>query len=176
MTNLKQPEEYITLPSSSVDIPTKLHLNVEHFSSEQAKYLEELVKFSPSKKRVKVISRENTSRREETYIKENFAYLDIDDQVDFNDHKNNLQKAKTNCYMVGTGVFLASMGYYIIKTPVTRGLFKEGLKSLVFGFTSAYGFYKYNHHQYLDTVHHYYREIIFIKQAKREKRYSNQTV
>lgn len=171
MSNMEDIENLIPLTPSHDQ--SRLYLNMEHFTDEQSKYLEELAKFSPKKRRVKVVSRDNTSKRQETYIKENFAYLDINDQVEFNDHKSHMQKQKSYSYLLGTGVFLTSMGYYVVKAPLTRGLFKEGIKSLAFGMISAYGFYRYNQNQYLDTLHHYYKEILLVKQSKREMRSSH---
>jgi len=170
MEETRDLKDLISISGPKFDAEAKLHLDMSHFTAKQMEYLELLTKYSPKRKRVKFITRADISRKEETYIKENFGYLDVNEQVDFNDSKNGIEKAKTNSYGIGIGVFALSFGYYIVKTPVTKGLLKEGCKSLGFGLVSAYGYYKYKYNEYLDVLYYYYKEIIQAKKSRRESR------
>jgi len=170
MEETRDLTDLISISGPKYDTEAKLHLDMSHFSAKQMEYLDMLTKYSPKQKRVKFISRSDISRREEVYIKENFGYLNVNEQVDFNDSKNDIERSKTNSYGIGIGVFVLSFGYYIVKTPVTKGLLKEGCKSLGFGLVGAYGYYKYKYNEYLDTLYYYYREIIQAKKRRREIR------
>ena len=162
-------------PSLSSGIPpaeSKLHLDISHFTERQIHYLELLTKFSPKQNRVKVVTKKDYSKREEAYVKENLGYLTIDQRVAYNDANEQMSRETTNSLALTGITFVACLGYYVIKAPLTRSLAKEGLKSLAVGAVTGYGYYRYQYSTYTNAMHGYYRAIIQRKQERRVLRNS----
>lgn len=161
---------YTVQPSLNSEVPpnnNKLTLDISHFSENQIKYLELLAKFSPKQNRVKVVTKKDYSKREEAYIKEHLGYLSIDERVAYNDANDQMSTDTTTALAITGITFVACLGYYVIRAPLTRNLGKEGLKSLAVGALTGYGFYRYQYSKYTDAMHTYYRAIIQKKQARR---------
>jgi len=137
---------------------------------DQIYYLELLSKYSPNANRFKVVKSGDMPLRKEAFVKDNFSYLTIDQQVGFNDCAIKLGSDKYNSYMLGIGTFFAAFAYYAIKTPLTRSLMKESWKSFGIAVGTGYIYYRYHHSQYLDSIHKYYVLIIQEKNRKRESR------
>ncbi|KRX06426.1 hypothetical protein PPERSA_05039 [Pseudocohnilembus persalinus] len=142
------------------NIPPFPKMKLQDFEEEQIKYLEDLARYSGRRSKLSFIDGKSSLIKKETYITEQFTYLDVNEQVNYNDLKMFMQNQKTYSYYVGGFTFLALMGYYTVTVPTARSLFKEFAKSLTAGTFAGYGYYKIRDAQYQDKMHKYYLMVL----------------
>lgn len=123
-------------------------MELSDFTSSQRYYLNLLVKFSGRANRLKLMQPSDMGKKKEILINENLSYLDINDQVLFNDCKENINEA----IAYSKGVFLlTSIGgciFYIKRTPITKSLWPGVVKSFAFGGIATFIYYQYHYLEY----------------------------
>jgi hypothetical protein len=164
------PNEPLIIHQKALSEGPEITLDLANLDPQQLKYLEVLSKYSSRKNKIKIIGVKDIPKRKQVYIQQNFGYLSINDQVQFNDADVELGKHEYNGYMIAFGTFMLTFGYYIIKTPLTRSLMKEGFKSLAIGGILGYGYYRVNYESYLNKIHKFYVQVINEKRLRRVTR------
>jgi hypothetical protein len=152
---------------TKADVPLEYKIDLGSLSSEQIHYLEILSKYSPRKNRIKIVQPQDIPLRKDVYVKENIQYLNMNDQVRFNDLYIQQDKDKYNAAMLTGGAFMATFLYYIISAPLSRSLLKEGFKSLFLGATLGYGYMRIKREDHINNLHGFYLQIINEKRNRR---------
>lgn len=91
---------------------------------------------------------------------ENLGFLNIDEQVRFNDINANYSMRNNFCKVFGGAVFAGSFVYYLVKMPLTKTLGKETMKSTVFGVAAGFLGFLGNTLLYKREIHPFYIKVI----------------
>lgn len=150
------------IPQSSFTLE-QLRRDFSLFDEDQKEVLEKIAKFSPKRTKLKVLKPTDMPLRKEALIMDNFTYLKMEDQIEFNDARRKLKDhsnyALAGAFGVGASLFI----YYIVKAPLTRNLIKETVKSVGFATVFGIGYYKYHHNMYVEDVHDTYIKVLNAK-------------
>ncbi len=155
---------------TKANVPLDYKIDLGSLSSEQIYYMELLAKYSPRKNRIKIVQPQDIPLRKEVYIKENIQYLNMNDQVRFNDLYIQQDRDKYNSAMITGGTIAATFLYYIISAPLSRSLLKEGFKSIFLGATLGYGYFRMKREDHINNLHSFYLQIINEKRSRRVTR------
>lgn len=140
------------------------------FSSNQIYYLNLLTKFSGRTNRLKLMQPSDMGKKKEVVISENLTFLDIDDQVLFNDCKENIRNAAGYGIGVFFVSFVAGCVYFIKTTPVTKSLWSGTAKSFLFSGMAAIGYYQYHYLAYQKGLQKVYIRMLNNKNKFFERR------
>ena len=140
-------------------------LDYNYFTLEQKSFLEKLVKYSGRKTQIKIVSPSNKLKSKQLFIKTNLNFLSVDQQILYNEieaiRDNFFQ---TSCLISGFGGCLI-FGYFIIASPLTKNLFIEFGKSIVFGGILGGLYYNYKQQSYRESIHKIYLQTLASKTA-----------
>ena len=149
----------------------QLRKDVTLFQEDQIRYLEKLAKYSNKKNSLVVLKPRDMPLRKQAFIKDNFTYLPLEDQILYNQSKMNINTQRDYAKAVALGVGASFFIYYVVSAPLTRSLFKETCKSLILGGLSGLGYYKYQLNKYNDEMHDFYIKILAAKKTTLRRAY-----
>ncbi|KAL4465374.1 hypothetical protein ABPG72_016775 [Tetrahymena utriculariae] len=142
--------------------------NLEDFSDEQKYYLDILSKFSQRQQYSKSIRAEDKPTHKEIMVKEYFNYLNVNEQVQWNDLQQQYKKhTNASLYLTG-GAFSAGCVYYLMVTPNTKSLGFQAVKSGVASLLIGFSYFKYQQALYFRDLHKFY--ILTLDRVKNRRR------
>lgn len=123
-------------------------MELSDFTPSQRYYLDLLVKFSGRANRLKLMQPSDMGKKKEILINENLSYLDVNDQVLFNDCKESINEAIAYSKGVFFLTFIGGCIFYIKRTPITKSLWPGAVKSFALGGAATLIYYEYYYLEY----------------------------